>query len=201
MICLLKKPLWIFQSGWKEIRKHTSGNSMSPLGAQNKDLGAALQALLTLNLNYVISLASRLSPVPASACSPLSLGKASGRAAEEKVLWGMMVLHFLCVSVFGSLYLFSILWFCFYRVWFVTVSLVEFFVFPFWQMCFSFSYSRRSVLFPHFRAFLPPLSSSPLPLFAPATQACFQWSSALLMLSLDGSGIRKTIVSHVHFFF
>ena len=59
---------------------------MSPLGAQNKDLGAALQALLTLNLNYVISLASRLSPVPASACSPLSLGKASGRAAEEKVL-------------------------------------------------------------------------------------------------------------------
>ena len=113
MICLLKKPLWICQSGWKEIRKHSSGNSLSPLGAQNKDLGAALQALLTLHLNYVISLASRLSPVPASACSPLSLGKASGRAAEEKVLWGIMVLHFLCVSVFGSLYLFSILWFCF----------------------------------------------------------------------------------------
>ena len=26
MICLLKKPLWICQSGWKEIRKHTFGN-------------------------------------------------------------------------------------------------------------------------------------------------------------------------------
>ena len=193
MICLLKKPLWICQSGWKEIRKHSSGNSLSPLGDQNKDLGAALQALLTLHLNYVISLASRLSPVPASACSPLSL------------LWGIMrnngftFFVCFCFRVVVSVFYFVILFY-------IESDLSQFLsqrfcVFPFWQMCFSFSHSRRSVLFPHFRAFLAPPSSSPLlPLFAPATQASFQWSSALLMLSLDGSGIRKSIVSHVHFF-
>ena len=47
MIGLLKKPLSICQSGWKEILKRTSCHSLSPLGGLNKDTGAALQTLLT----------------------------------------------------------------------------------------------------------------------------------------------------------
>ena len=46
MIGLLKMPFSICQSGWKEIR-NTSDNSLNPLGAQNNDLGAASQTLLT----------------------------------------------------------------------------------------------------------------------------------------------------------
>ena len=34
------------QATWRGIRRRTSGTSLSPLGAQNNDLGAALQALL-----------------------------------------------------------------------------------------------------------------------------------------------------------
>ena len=40
---LSEKPLSIYQPGWKEIRKALP----SPWEAQNKDLGAASQALLT----------------------------------------------------------------------------------------------------------------------------------------------------------
>ena len=36
----------------KGISNHTSGNSLSPLGARNKDIGSALQTLLTA-VNYV----------------------------------------------------------------------------------------------------------------------------------------------------
>ena len=45
---LFKKPLSICQSGWRKIRNPLQfGNSLSPLRTQNKDLGAALQTLLT----------------------------------------------------------------------------------------------------------------------------------------------------------
>ena len=47
MIGLLKKTLSIYQSGWKEISKHTFSNFLSPLGVQNKDLRTASQMLLT----------------------------------------------------------------------------------------------------------------------------------------------------------
>ena len=137
-------------------------NSLSPLGAQNKDLGAALQTSLTLYLNYVISLASRLSPVPASACSPLSLGKACGRAAEENVLWGIIVLPFLCVSVFGSLYLFSILWFCFLSSLICHSFSRRVFVFPFWQMCSVSLIAGAPFSFPVFALFSLP-HPPPLP--------------------------------------
>ena len=46
MIGLLKKPLSICLSGrMKGNSKRTSGNSLNPLGAQNKDLGTASQTL------------------------------------------------------------------------------------------------------------------------------------------------------------
>ena len=35
------------QSAWKESSKRISGNSFGPLGAQNKNIGAASQTLLT----------------------------------------------------------------------------------------------------------------------------------------------------------
>ena len=47
MIGLLNKPLSIRHSGWKETQNGPSGNSLSPLRAQNKDIGAASQMLLT----------------------------------------------------------------------------------------------------------------------------------------------------------
>ena len=49
MIDLLKMPSSIFQSKWRESRNalRTSGNSLSPLGAQQKDACAASQTLLT----------------------------------------------------------------------------------------------------------------------------------------------------------
>ena len=48
MIGLLKMPLSICQSGWKEKNmKRISRNLLSPLGAQNKDIGRASQTLLT----------------------------------------------------------------------------------------------------------------------------------------------------------
>ena len=42
MIGLLKKPLSIYQSGLTTNPKRISGNSLIPLGAQNKDIGAVL---------------------------------------------------------------------------------------------------------------------------------------------------------------
>ena len=47
MIGLLKKPLSICQSGWKEISNATSGNLFNPLGSHNKHLDTSSQALLT----------------------------------------------------------------------------------------------------------------------------------------------------------
>ena len=44
MVGPLKKPLWICPSGLKEIQ-NALRNSLSPLGAQNKDLGVAKQAI------------------------------------------------------------------------------------------------------------------------------------------------------------
>ena len=55
MISMLKKPLSICQSGWKEILKRICGQ---PKGAQDRDVGTALQTSLTekkrkLGLDYV----------------------------------------------------------------------------------------------------------------------------------------------------
>ena len=47
MIGLLKKNIVNLSIRLKENSKHISGNSLSPLGAQNKDFGAASQTLLT----------------------------------------------------------------------------------------------------------------------------------------------------------
>ena len=46
MIGLLKKAIGNLPIRWKGNWKLTSGNSLSLLGAQNKDIGAALQTLL-----------------------------------------------------------------------------------------------------------------------------------------------------------
>ena len=48
IISLLKKPLSICQSDWMvKNSKRISGNSLNPLEAQNKDISAASQTLLT----------------------------------------------------------------------------------------------------------------------------------------------------------
>ena len=46
MIDLLKKAIVNLPIRWKGDWKLTSGNSLNLLGAQNKDIGAALQTLL-----------------------------------------------------------------------------------------------------------------------------------------------------------
>ena len=46
MTDMLTKPLSICQSVLQGTSKRTSGNSLSLLGAQNKDIGAASQTLL-----------------------------------------------------------------------------------------------------------------------------------------------------------
>ena len=45
MIGLWKMPLSIYQSGLTANPKRISGNSLTPLGAQNKDIGAVLAVL------------------------------------------------------------------------------------------------------------------------------------------------------------
>ena len=47
MIDLLKEPLSILPIRLKGNSKRISGDSLSPLGAQNNDIGSALQTLLT----------------------------------------------------------------------------------------------------------------------------------------------------------
>ena len=47
MIDLLKKAIVDLPIRLKGNSKRTSGNSLSPLGAQNKDIGAASQTILT----------------------------------------------------------------------------------------------------------------------------------------------------------
>ena len=53
-INLLKKPLWICQSGWKEIGKRTFSKLLSLFRVQNKDLGVASQVLLS-KFQYIMS--------------------------------------------------------------------------------------------------------------------------------------------------
>ena len=75
MIGLLKKAiaLSICQSGWKEIR-------LSPAGAQNKDIGATLQTLLT---EFKLRLRRRLDPVLQWRNLPSMNTKSKGASNKE----------------------------------------------------------------------------------------------------------------------
>ena len=55
MVGLLKKTIVKLQTRMKGNLKHTSDNSSSLSGPQNKDIGAALQILLTKLINYVFT--------------------------------------------------------------------------------------------------------------------------------------------------
>jgi len=60
MIGLLKKAIVDLPIRMKRNSKFTPGNSLSPAGAQNKDIGAASQTLLT---EFKLRLRRRLDPV------------------------------------------------------------------------------------------------------------------------------------------
>ena len=49
----VKKTIVKLQTRMKGNLKHTSGNSVSLSGPQNKDIGTASQTLLTMLINYV----------------------------------------------------------------------------------------------------------------------------------------------------